>query len=247
MRFNLFENAIQSITNNCLIVSGSSTQIKSSNYTDYIEWFKFFNIEKIKEFILSNKKLKKDFTTYLQKNYEGFDNIEKIKLDNPVVVGALHFFIKDNKIDIKRKELFFSFLKDQNPKPQIFFDTILKNKKEENILINKLINSGYESTNINVLYVLTEYEAHAKKHLTKLVNDKIEDKFFDQININKIFKDKIKGDIYLLLDPEKTNQLYPIRINQQYKLSNLKLILKWIDTKAYLTDTEIDNLIKEIK
>ena len=82
--------------------------------------------------------------------------IKGLKLSNPKDVYKLHMFVKRKGIKDKTLDL---LLRDANTRhlPNIMFDITMKDASDIGDVIPKLVEAGYESKNIHLTWVLTNY------------------------------------------------------------------------------------------
>ena len=82
--------------------------------------------------------------------------VKGLKLSNPKDVYKLHMFVKKKGIKDKSLEL---LLRDANTNrlPNIMFDITMKDASDIGDVIPKLVEAGYESKNIHLTWVLTNY------------------------------------------------------------------------------------------
>ena len=85
-----------------------------------------------------------------------YPEIKGLKLKNPKDVHKLHMFVK--KAGIKEKSLDL-LLKDVNSDhlPNIMFDITMKDANDIRDVLPKLLEAGYDSKNIHLTWVLTNY------------------------------------------------------------------------------------------
>ena len=85
-----------------------------------------------------------------------YPEIKGLKLKNPKDVYKLHMFVK--KTGIKEKSLDL-LLQDANTKhlPNIMFDITMKDAADIGDVLPKLLEAGYDSKNIHLTWVLTNY------------------------------------------------------------------------------------------
>jgi hypothetical protein len=85
-----------------------------------------------------------------------YPEIKGLKLSNPRDVAKIHMFVK--KLGIKEKSIDL-MLADANSKhlPNIMFDITMKDASDISTIIPKLEEAGYDSKNIHLTWVLTNY------------------------------------------------------------------------------------------
>ena len=85
-----------------------------------------------------------------------YPEIQGLKLKNPKDVYKIHMFVKKKGIKDKSLEL---LLRDANTNrlPNIMFDITMKDASDIGDVIPKLVEAGYESKNIHLTWVLTNY------------------------------------------------------------------------------------------
>ena len=85
-----------------------------------------------------------------------FPEIKGLKLKNPKDVYKIHMFVKEKGIKDKSLDL---LLRDSNTDrlPNIMFDITMKDANDITEVLPKLIEAGYDSKNIHLTWVLTNY------------------------------------------------------------------------------------------
>ena len=85
-----------------------------------------------------------------------FPEIKGLNLKNPKDVYKMHMFVKKNGIKDKSLDL---LLRDANSDrlPNIMFDITMKDASDIGDVIPKLVEAGYDSKNIHLTWVLTNY------------------------------------------------------------------------------------------
>ena len=85
-----------------------------------------------------------------------FPEIKGLNLRNPKDVYKMHMFVKKNGIKDKSLDL---LLRDANSDrlPNIMFDITMKDASDIGDVIPKLVEAGYDSKNIHLTWVLTNY------------------------------------------------------------------------------------------
>ena len=85
-----------------------------------------------------------------------FPEIKGLNLKNPKDVYKIHMFVKKNGIKDKSLDL---LLRDANSDrlPNIMFDITMKDANDIGDVIPKLVEAGYDSKNIHLTWVLTNY------------------------------------------------------------------------------------------
>lgn len=93
---------------------------------------------------------------FLADTTSAYPEIRGLKLRNPKDVETLHMFVKDKGIKSKTLDL---LLKDVNTKhlPNIMFDITMKDATDISEALPKLLEVGYNSKNIHLTWVLTNY------------------------------------------------------------------------------------------
>jgi len=85
-----------------------------------------------------------------------YPEIQKLSLKNPKDVYKLHMFVKKKGIKDKTLDL---LLRDANTRhlPNIMFDITMKDASDIGDVIPRLVEAGYDSKNIHLTWVLTNY------------------------------------------------------------------------------------------
>ena len=85
-----------------------------------------------------------------------YPEIKGLKLKNPKDVYKLHMFVKEKGVKDKSLDL---LLQDSNSDrlPNIMFDITMKDANDIGDVLPKLIEAGYDSKNIHLTWVLTNY------------------------------------------------------------------------------------------
>jgi len=113
------------------------------------ENFKVFNVDDFKQkFIDAGKAGVKAFAPY-----------KDMDLKNPNDVKDLHQAVKDSKISTHQLHSFFSAHSDgvKSRLPNICFDMTLKDNDDMDEYIPKLVEMGYDPSNIHLVWILTNY------------------------------------------------------------------------------------------
>ena len=92
-----------------------------------------------------------------------YPEIKGLSLKNPRDVMKIHQFVKDKGIKEKSLDL---LLRDVNVKnaPNVIFDITMKDASGINTIIPKLLEAGYDSKNIHLTWVLTNYAIAIKNN-----------------------------------------------------------------------------------
>lgn len=163
--------------------------------------YKIFDVDKLKTLYLELQKAK------------GNSEIANLDLKNPKDVSKLHDIVSEKGFEQKRLQL---FLKDveKDRLPNIIFDTTLKDTKRLNSYVNQLIELGYQSKNIHIIWVLTDIEKAIKNNLSRerVVDDAILKETHKKaketilaILKGEITVNNVDGEFYVILNnPEET-------------------------------------------
>lgn len=85
-----------------------------------------------------------------------YPELDDLNLRNPSDVFKLHHFVKEKGIRYKVLDLIFRE-RDVNRLPNLIFDITMKDDDEVNYYLPQLIDMGYESKNIHVVWVLADF------------------------------------------------------------------------------------------
>ena len=124
--------------------AGSGKGFAISNFMEK-EKFKIRDVDEWKKGFLKLAQTKKQFS-----------ELKGLQLRNPKDVYKLHMFVKEIGIKDKSLEL---LLRDANTNrlPNIMFDITMKDANDITDVLPKLIEAGYDSKNIHLTWVLTNY------------------------------------------------------------------------------------------
>ena len=124
--------------------AGSGKGFAISNFMEK-EKFKIRDVDEWKKGFLKLAQTKKQFS-----------ELKGLQLRNPKDVYKLHMFVKEIGIKDKSLEL---LLRDANTNrlPNIMFDITMKDANDITEVLPKLIESGYDSKNVHLTWVLTNY------------------------------------------------------------------------------------------
>ena len=185
--------------------AGSGKGFASGNFMN-IQDFKVRDVDETKRIFLKLDKLKGKYP-----------EIRGLDLKNPDDVFKLHAFIE--KLGVTDKSLNALLSQTRNPKtlPNILFDVTLKNIKKSDILIPKLLEQGYKSENIHLVWVLTDYKIAVmqNKSRARVVPDDIllqthegaATTMWDIVGKGNIPKG-INGGIYVVLNNRKNTVFF---------------------------------------
>lgn len=147
-----------------------------------------------------------------------YKKINKLNFDmrNPADVAKLHELVDNANIKDKTLEL---LLKDveSNTLPNIIFDITAKNVKSIYNTADQLLKAGYKVENINIVWVLTNYDVAAtanKKRARVVPDDILLDTHFgaSETMTNIIFKNLdsslVDGSIYVILNNREETKAY---------------------------------------
>lgn len=95
-----------------------------------------------------------------------YPELSGLQLSNPKDVFKLHSFIKDRGIKEKSLENLLSEL-EEDRLPNIIFDVTLKDMEDITDVLPDLINVGYDTKNINIVWVLTNYHIAVEQNKSR--------------------------------------------------------------------------------
>lgn len=95
-----------------------------------------------------------------------YPELSHLNLKNPEDVFKLHSFVKEKGIRYKTLDLIFRE-RSANRLPNIIFDITMKDDDEINYYLPQLIDMGYESSNIHVVWVLADYTIAVERNKTR--------------------------------------------------------------------------------
>ena len=124
--------------------AGSGKGFAISNFMEK-EKFKIRDVDEWKKGFLKLAQTRKQFS-----------ELKGLQLRNPKDVYKLHMFVKEKGIKDKSLDL---LLRDSNTDrlPNIMFDITMKDASDIGDVLPKLIEAGYDSKNIHLTWVLTNY------------------------------------------------------------------------------------------
>ena len=124
--------------------AGSGKGFAISNFMEK-EKFKIRDVDEWKKGFLKLAQTRKQFS-----------ELKGLQLRNPKDVYKLHMFVKEKGIKDKSLDL---LLRDSNTDrlPNIMFDITMKDASDIGSVLPKLIEAGYDSKNIHLTWVLTNY------------------------------------------------------------------------------------------
>jgi dephospho-CoA kinase len=152
-----------------------------------------------------------------------YPEIKGLDLKNPEDVRKLHVFV--DKLDVKDKTL-KNLLSNVRPQilPNIIFDITAKDPKSIYNAANQLIESGYSPENINIVWVLTNFEvaAVANKKRERVVPDDIlldshvgAGETMSNIIFKSLKKELIDGSVYVILNNREETKAYAPSANMR--------------------------------
>ena len=143
--------------------------------------------------------------------------LSKLNLRNPKDVGKLHAFVeKTGSVDQTLKNM-MSQMKNPKTLPNIIFDVTLKNIKKIKEIVPDLVKQGYETQNIHVVWVLTDYKVAVEnnRNRERVVPDDIllqthvgaHKTMWDIIGKGNVPKE-VNGGIYVILNNRENTVFY---------------------------------------
>lgn len=252
--------------------TGSGKSFAIRNFTNIKDAYKVFDVDSLKELILSSKTLSKEFISFLQEyypdKYSSVDNVEDLTLSDPDVVSALHKFQQKRGLSSKRKELFVNQLKIAHSQgkdlPNIAFDATLRDETTEQMWLRRLIDVGYNSNDVHLVWVLTDFK-QAKANNENRKRRVPENVFYDihlatAAHLSRILFDKSADSVFL--NPKLANgEIYVILNNKQMQGSSftykkvrakggnwdstaLKHVYRWTLAYTPLDESTLKSIIK---
>lgn len=184
--------------------AGSGKGFAAKNFMNKTD-FKVRDVDEMKRMFLKIDKLKKKYP-----------EIRDLDLRKPDDVSALHKFVVKMETTEKTLANLLSQMSNKETLPNIIFDVTLKDIGKANILIPQLIEQGYESKNIHIVWVLTNYSiaVNQNRNRSRVVPDDIlldthigaANTMWDIVGKGNIPKD-VDGGIYVILNNKK-NTIY---------------------------------------
>lgn len=148
----------------------------------------------------------------LDKLKQKFPEIRDLNLGNPKDVGTLHKFVSEKKIKSKTLDLLLKDLRSDRL-PNIVFDVTLKDRSDIEKVIPALLEVGYDSKDIHLVWVLANYSISVKRNRKRkrVVPDDILLKTHEgaALTMHSILKgnlpEGLDGEIHVILNnPENT-------------------------------------------
>ena len=146
-----------------------------------------------------------------------YPELKNLNLRNPKDVFKLHTFV--DKLDVKNKSLSL-LLKDLQPDrlPNVIFDITAKNVKSITKVIPYLQAAGYDTRDINIVWVLTNYRVAVQRNAgrSRVVPEDIllqthegaARTVYDIVTKNTISRDMLDGGIYIILNNKENTVFY---------------------------------------
>lgn len=188
---------------------------------------------------------KKAFIT-LAKTKKKYKEIRGLDLTRPTDVKKLHKFVTEKGIKEKTLDLLLRNIK-KGRLPNIIFDTTLKDKKSISDILPSLLSVGYDTKNINLVWVLTNYSVAIKQNRNpergRVVPEEImllthEGAANTMYNfIRKGTPRGVDGGVYIVLGGKKNTVFYTDKNGKPVKTGKKKDIFIVKDFK-YLTMKE---------
>lgn len=142
---------------NIVISVGGASSGKGWVLKNFIETSKFsvFDVDELKKLVLKVTELKNTFP-----------ELKYIDLKNPTDVSELHDFVKKRGIKDAYLNKFFG---NKNPEylPNLYFDITGKTRKDITEIVDRAIEVGYKSQNINIVYVLNDLEVQQESNKSR--------------------------------------------------------------------------------
>ena len=110
----------------------------------------------------------------LSKIKKKYSQLRRLNLRKPKDVLKLHTFIKDKGIKDKTLDLMLGEAK-EGRLPNLIFDVTLKGQDDVNEVLPSLLSTGYSPSNINIVWVLTNYHIAVQQNedRPRVVPDKV--------------------------------------------------------------------------
>lgn len=206
--------------------AGSGKGFASKNFMES-EKFKIFDVDELKKLFIKVRDL-------------------KMNLKNPKDVSSLHQMVKDSGVVDKRLlklSQSLSQARDPSRLPNLMFDVTLKEVEDIKEMMPMLTALGYESRNIHVSWVLTDYyvAVKANQERERVVPDDILLK--THVGASKTMSEIIKGKlpsgvdggVYVILNNRENTIPYVSRSKEETEGENKRKKLGDDDTKALKT------------
>jgi len=210
--------------------AGSGKGFAQKNFME-VGKFKVFDVDELKKLFIKVRDL-------------------KMNLRNPQDVFNLHMMVKKSGVKDARLNLLARSLSDSSNKntlPNLMFDVTLKEIEDIKEIMPMLNALGYESKNIHVTWVLTDYyvAVKANQERDRVVPDDI--LLQTHVGASKTMSEIIKGQlpsgvdggVYVILNNRKNTIPYVSRSKEEIKGDNKRKKLGDDDTKPLKTGGSI--------
>lgn len=199
--------------------TGAGKGVVLKNFIDTSK-FSVFDVDELKKLVLKVTELKNTFP-----------EMKYIDLKTPSDVAELHNFIKERGIKDTYLNKFFG---NKNPDylPNLYFDITGKSRKSIEEIVEKAIEVGYHSRNINIVYVLNDLEVQQK-------NNKLRDRTVPYKIVLNTTTNSAKTFLGIIENPIDD---LDGRIDVVLNLEHLTKIVKSPDGGSYVKDFEYFNI-----
>lgn len=126
--------------------AGSGKGFSQEKFID-VSSYKVFDVDALKQRLI-------DIAKRTGKNPE----LANLNLKKPEDVFKLHRYVDDNKLADKQFNTFLNSIRKAKDLPNILFDVTLKSLDKLKTKAQPLIDIGYDPKNINLVWILAEYE-----------------------------------------------------------------------------------------
>lgn len=169
-----------------------------------------------------------------------FPEIKGLNLKNPKDVFKLHDFVEKKGIVDRSLEIMLGSAKNKETLPNIIFDVTLKNVKKVREIVPALQAAGYETKNVHLVWVLTDYKVavQANRERERVVPDDIlllthvgaHKTMWDIIGKGNVPKE-INGGVYVILNNRENTVFYADRSNKDSATTNYDMAIKGSNVK----------------
>lgn len=153
-----------------VFLAGGTGSGKSFAIKNFMEEHKFkvLDVDKWKKIYSNLKDKMEEFPSLIKKSdlADKYPEIQDLDLSNPEDTAKLHKFIKRKGIH-KRYISNLITNKDDKRLPNVIFDVTLKNISKIHDILPQLKNVGYDSTDIHITWVLTDYEIAVERNRSR--------------------------------------------------------------------------------
>lgn len=219
--------------------AGSGKNFAIDNFTDIGNKFKVLDIDEVQKLVLKSKIIFKRFRDFLSKTSSPYHNYSERDLRDPVMfkdsefVDTIYDFMTVNRIPQTRLGVFLRSNKNKERLPNIVLNTTFGNVDNIKNKIDTLIENGYETKNIHLLWVVTTKSESMSRNLQRdrsVKDDYLTSNYTNTVTNMKNFISKkagilnnyIQGKFWVVINTDLLTSYYDSGVVKDFKYLTLK-------------------------